>query len=148
MNVYLREISGTYRWLSAPQTHLFSVVAHHEAGQSEQDEHALRGPAAANRCIILQENNLPQLLTSIHKSQFMHGVSPRDFVTFLHTCTAIYKVAPNAMEGIFYQVKTLLPKDKWPDALDWHEISAGSSERGIFTFLKERMSFISNVSLC
>ena len=95
-----------------------------------------------------KKNNLPQLLTSIHKSQFMHGASPRDFVTFLQTCTAIYKVVTNAMEGIFCQVKTLLPENKWPDALDWHENCAGSAERGIFSFLEERMSFASNVSFC
>ena len=51
------------------------------------------------------KNNLPQLLTSIHKSQFMHGASPRDFVTLLQTFKAIYKVVPNVMEGIFCQVE-------------------------------------------
>ena len=83
-----------------------------------------------------KKNNLPQLLTSIHKSQFMHGTSPRDFVTFLQTCMTIYKVVTNAMEGIFCQIKTLWPEGKWPDALDWHEICAGSAERGIFSFFK------------
>ena len=38
------------------------------------------------------KNNLPQLLTSFHKSQLMHGTSPRDFGTLLQTCKAIYKV--------------------------------------------------------
>ena len=37
------------------------------------------------------KSNLPQLLTSFHKSQFMHGASPGDFVTLLQTCKAIYK---------------------------------------------------------
>ena len=60
---------------------------------------------------------------------------------------AYLEVVTNAMEGIFGQIKTLLPEDKWTDALDWHEICAGPAERGIFTFLKERMSFTSNVSL-
>ena len=89
-----------------------------------------------------KKNNLPQLLTSIHKS----------FVTLLQTCKAIYKVVTNVMEGIFFQVKTVLPQGKWPDELpqpqvwvesqkDWHEICAGAAERGIFTFLKEQDVF-------
>ena len=53
------------------------------------------------------KNNLPQLLTSIHKSQLMHGTSPRDFVTLLQTCKAIYKVVANVMEGIFFQVENV-----------------------------------------
>ena len=53
------------------------------------------------------KNNLPQLLTSIHKSQLMHGASPRDFVTLLQTCKAIYKVVTNVMEGIFFQVENV-----------------------------------------
>ena len=52
-----------------------------------------------------KKNNLSQLLTSIHKSQLMHGASPRDFVALLQTPKAIYKVVPNVMEGIFCQVE-------------------------------------------
>ena len=53
------------------------------------------------------KNDLPQLLTSFHKSQLMHGASPRDFVTLLQTCKAIYKVVTNVMEGIFFQVEQI-----------------------------------------
>ena len=52
-----------------------------------------------------KKNNFPQLLTSIHKSQLMHGASPKDFVTLLQTCKAIYNVVTNVMEGIFFQVE-------------------------------------------
>ena len=48
-----------------------------------------------------------QLLTSIHKSQLVHGASPRDFVPLLQTCKAIYKVVTNVMMGIFFQVENV-----------------------------------------
>ena len=54
------------------------------------------------------KNNLQQLLTSIHKSQLMHGASPRDFVTLLQTYKAIYKVETNVMEGIFFHLKVVV----------------------------------------
>ena len=106
--------------LSAPRTHLFPVVMRLD-NRSETSIHFVvqRQLTDVPDC---KKNNLQQLLTSIHKSHFIHGVSPRDFVTFLQTCTAIYKVEPNATENIFCQVKTLLPPDKWHDALHWHEI--------------------------
>ena len=35
----------------------FQLLQRHEAGQSEGDEHALRCPAAANRCARLPSQN-------------------------------------------------------------------------------------------
>ena len=46
----------------------FQLLQRHEAGRSERDVHALRAPAASD-VSDGKKNNLPQLLTSIHKSQ-------------------------------------------------------------------------------
>ena len=96
----------SYPWVRM-RTQLSSVVPKSCGCMMKREEHALRGPAAADRRIRLHENNLPHLLTSIHKSQLTHGTSPRNFVTLLQTCKAIYKVVANVMEGIFFQIENV-----------------------------------------
>ena len=73
-------------------------------------------PALFSCCVVQRQltdvsdstnTNLPQLLTSIHKSQLMRRASPKNVVTLLQTCKAVYKVVTNVIEGIFSQVENV-----------------------------------------
>ena len=92
--------------LSAPQTQLSSVVAN-VMWLNDWSDKSMHFVVQRQLTDVsdFKKNNLPQLLTSIHKPQLMHGASPRDFVTLLQTCKAIYKVVTNVIKSIFFQVE-------------------------------------------
>ena len=119
MNGYLREISGHINGFLRREPISFQLLHNMRVDNRSETSMHFVVQRQLTDVPVCKKNNLQQLLTSIHKSHFIHGVSLRDFVTFLLTCTAIYKVEPNAMENILCQVKALLPEDKWPNGLSF-----------------------------
>ena len=91
-----------------------------------------------------KKNNLPQLLTLIHKSQLMHGVSPRDFVTCRNNLCDTARVSVSEL----YQMKPIA--FRWTGASSTHVqlffVYPGRSEQTIWEKLHEALRLIGSTS--